>query len=239
VNRLIEAEQSTGDDAKEGPKNIAQQTAAAQQGRAELRIRSAQAELLNLAGLEEEILDRIGRTPRVAEQLGAFEREWDHLSRKFREFSDKRLQAGVAADVERRQKGEQFRVLESAVAPLSPSSPNRLLIVAMGLILGLALGGMTGLLVESADTSFHGARQLQGALRIPVLAAIPSILLESDRIAARRRMMRRGVVAAGIVGLVLGSSAFGYWWTNVVGGSSQQATQQGPDAAGRQGVQGG
>lgn len=217
VKRLIEAERS-GDAEGKTPRNLAQQTAAAQANRARLRVRAARAELARIQAQEEEILDRLARTPRVAEQLAALEREWDHLSLKYREFSDKRLKAGVAADVERRQKGEQFRVIESAVAPLEPTSPNRILILAMGIVLGLAFGGMTGLLVESTDTSFHTPRQLQSALRIPVLAAIPGIALESDRVAARRRMVRRGVLAAGVAGLVLGSSVFGYWWTNVAGG---------------------
>jgi polysaccharide chain length determinant protein (PEP-CTERM system associated) len=228
VKKLIESEQ---DEEKEGPNNVAQQNAAAQQSRAELRVQSAEEELALLAAREEDLTDRLARTPRVAEQLAALQREWEYLSKKFHEFSDKRLQAGVAADVERRQKGEQFRVLESAVAPLQPSSPNRVLIVAMGVVLGLALGGMSGLLAESADTSFHGARQLQGALRIPVLAAIPSIMLESDRLAARQRAFRRGVVTAGVVGLVLGSSAFGYWWTNMTGTPTAAAPQTAPAPA--------
>jgi succinoglycan biosynthesis transport protein ExoP len=224
AKRLIASEQ---DSEVEGPKNSAQQTAVAQKNRAELRMHSAQEELAGLEAQEEAYLAKLARTPRVAEQLAALEREWDHLSRKYREFSDKRLQAGVAADVERRQKGEQFRVLESAVAPIEPTSPNRILIVAMGLVLGLALGGMTGLLVESADTSFHGARQMQGALRIPVLAAIPRIVLESDRIAARRRFMRHAVVVAGVVGVVLGSSLVGYWWnaTSAAGPTRPAVTQ--------------
>lgn len=219
VKRLIEAETAVGEE-REEPRNLAQQTAAAQANRAQLRAGAAQEDLARVEAEEAELLDRLARTPRVAEQLAALQREWEHLNVKYREFSDKRLQAGVAADVERRQKGEQFRVIESAVAPLAPASPNRILIVAMGIVLGVAFGGMTGLLLESADTSFHGARQLQSALRIPVLAAIPGITLESDRIAARRRMMRRGIVAAGVVGIVLGSSAFGYWWTNLAGGPS-------------------
>lgn len=231
VKHLIEEEQR---DDKEGPKNIAQQTAAAQKLRADQRVRSAQEELAGLQAQEEALLDHLAQTPRVAEQLAALQREWDQLSNKYREYSDKRQQAGVAADVERRQKGEQFRVLESAVAPIEPSSPNRMLIVAMGLVLGLALGGMTGLLVESADTSFHGARQLQGALRIPVLAAIPSIVLEPDRIAARRRFLRNAVVVGGVVALVLGTSVAGYWWNNA-SGSAPMPAQAGPTAPVAQG----
>lgn len=234
VKVMIEAEKSTAED-EEAPKNLAQQTAAAQASRSRLAVENSRAELGRLEAEEADLMDRMARTPRVAEQLAALEREWQHLHGKYREFSDKRVQAGVAADVERRQKGEQFRVIESAVASLEPTSPNRVLIVAMGLVLGLALGGMTGLLVESADTSFHGARQLQGALRIPVLAAIPSIVLESDRIAARRRSLRRGIVTAGIVGAVLGSSLFGYWWTNMAGSAPSASERPAQTTAPAQG----
>jgi len=238
IRTLLEIEEvkrnigSQQDPNGEGPSNVAQQTAAAQKVRADQRIRSAQEELGSLQAQEDELLSRLARTPRVAEQLAALEREWSHLSGKYSEFSDKRLQAAVAADVERRQKGEQFRVLESAVAPIEPTSPNRILIVAMGLVLGIALGGMTGLLVESADTSFHSARQMQSALRIPVLAAIPTIVLEPDRVAARRRALRDAVAVAGVVTLVLGASAAGYWWNMSGPGSpthseQSQGTEQG------------
>ncbi len=235
VKRLIETEQNTGDTEDAKPQNLAQQTAAAQANRARLRADAARSELGRVQAQEAEMLDRVARTPRVAEQLDALQREWDHLSLKYREFSDKRLRAGVAADVERRQKGEQFRVIESAVAPLRPTSPNRILILAMGIVLGLAFGGMTGLLIESTDTSFHGARQLQSALRIPVLAAIPGIVLESDRAAMRRRIFRRGLVAASVVGLVLGSSLFGYWWTNIAGSGQAAETPAAATAPAQQG----
>lgn len=235
VKRLIETEQSAGTEEDAKPQNLAQQTAAAQANRARLRADAARSELGRVQAQEAEMLDRVARTPRVAEQLDALQREWDHLSLKYREFSDKRLRAGVAADVERRQKGEQFRVIESAVAPLRPTSPNRILILAMGIVLGLAFGGMTGLLIESTDTSFHGARQLQSALRIPVLAAIPGIVLESDRAAMRRRMFRRGLVAASVVGLVLGSSVFGYWWTNIAGSGQAAETPAAATAPAQQG----
>jgi len=234
VKRLI-AEESDAREEGEGPMNLAQRTAEAEARRAELRVESAQQELRELAEQEQEVIARIERTPRVAEQLSGLEREYLHLSAKVQEFSDKRLSASVAADVERRQKGEQFRVLESAVTPPEPASPNRPLILAMGVVLGLALGGMTGLLVESADTSFHGARQLQSALRIPVLAAIPNIRLEADRVAARRRALRRGIAVAGIVGVVLGTSAFGYWWNNLASSGEAAAEQPAAERARQEG----
>jgi len=67
---------------------------------------------------------------------------------------------------------------------------------------------------------------MQGALRIPVLAAIPQIMLEPDRIAARRRALRNAVVVSGVVALVVGTSVVGYWWNNVSGGDSPAQTEQ-------------
>jgi hypothetical protein len=120
--------------------------------------------------------------------------------------------------MERRQKGEQFRVLDSAVPPPDPASPKRLVIVLVGLMLGLALGGGVGLLLESGDSSFHAARDLQQRLRIPVLAEIPSILLDADRAAARRRRLRTAIATAALVLVVLVGSGGGYLYVNVLPG---------------------
>ena len=61
----------------------------------------------------------------MAEQLEALEREYKHLFESYQEFSDKQLEAAVQANLERRQLGEQFRVLEAAFLAPAPTSPNR------------------------------------------------------------------------------------------------------------------
>jgi hypothetical protein len=157
----------------------------------------------------------------VAEQLAALEREHQHLFQSFQEFSAKRLEAGVAANMERRQKGEQFRILESAFPPPHPTAPNRLVIAVVGLMLGIAMGGGIAVLLEALDSSFHEARQLQTALRLPVLASIPGIVLESDRAAMRRRRIRNAVAAVAVTCLVLASAVAGNWFVNGVPGFVQ------------------
>ena len=66
------------------------------------------------------------------------------------------------------------------------------------------------MLIEATDSSFHAPRELQTAFRLPVLAAIPGIFLESDRVAQRRRRAVIGLAATAIVGIVLVGAAFGY-----------------------------
>jgi len=205
-----------------------QQNARFEMQRAGLRAQAGREEIERLRQQLQTVEERLAKTPRVAEQLAALEREHEHLFDSYQEFSKKGLEAGVARDMETRQKGEKFRVLEQAVMPPEPASPNRALILSIGLLLGLALAGAYGISAEATDTSFHTPRRLQERLGLPVLAAIPSVVLPSD-ISARRRTVMRQVALAGIATvLVIVASGAGYWWQSVRNAPGAEAVQEAP-----------
>jgi polysaccharide biosynthesis transport protein len=218
--------------AEDQPLSIAQENANAEGQRAALRAAAGRAELDRLktqvAGLEE----RIAETPKVAEQLSAYEREYLHLFDSYQQYSGKRLEAGVAADMERRQKGEKFRVLEAAIPASVPASPNRPVILVIGTVLALLAGSGLALLAEVTDLSFHDARSLQSRLGIPVLAAVPPVVLESDRLFTRTRRVRQVLGAAVVTTVVLAASLAGNWIVNgppgplarLVGGGAPETT---------------
>ena len=200
--------------AEDGPQSFAQQNAQAEAHRAALRKESEQREIEEIQAEIARVEARLAETPAVGEQLAALEREYRHLFANYQEFSNKRLNASVQADLERRQLGEQFRVLEQAFEGLGPVSPNRVLIVALGAIFGLALGAAVGVLLEAVDPAVHDARSLQDALRLPVLASIPQIWLEADRARLRRRRIRTAFATAGLVTFALVGGAANYVWVN-------------------------
>jgi polysaccharide chain length determinant protein (PEP-CTERM system associated) len=224
---------------EKAPLTAQQQLAQAAVSRAEQRIVGAQAELQRLEARISELEEKLARAPKVAEALTAITREAENLDSSYREYARKRMDAGAAANMERRQKGEQFRVLESAFLPPQASSPNRPLILALGLLLGLALGAGVAVLLEATDTSFHDSRKLQSMIRIPVLASIPAILLESDRRAQRRQRMRAAFASLVVTGFVLSSSAVGYVYVNgapgflrsLAGGADEEAPVPTPPPA--------
>jgi polysaccharide chain length determinant protein (PEP-CTERM system associated) len=214
---LIVAE-SEDDGEKQESGGLAAMASGAEKRRASLRAEAAQNDINRLLAEIDEIEQRIADTPRVQEQIAALQREYRHLVESTGLFADRRLVASVSADMERRQKGEQFRVLESAFVPPAPFKPNRILIVVMGGLLGMAVGAGTAVLRETTDVSFHGARELQAAFRIPVLAAIPGIMLDADRRARRRRRVWVGLATSVLVGMVLTGSGAGYMYVNGVPG---------------------
>ena len=193
---------------------VAQQNAEAQRGRAGLEVEMAAKEVDRLRAAAEGIEKRLADTPKVAEQLNRLQGIERQLQENLKLFSQRQLQAKVQVDVERRQLGEQFRILEQAFPAPTPSSPNRLLIIVMGLMVGLAFGVGAAVLMEATDSSFRSTRDAQGTLAIPVLAAIPDIVLESDRAASRRKAFRTLIAAGLVVAFCLAGGAVTYMYVN-------------------------
>ncbi|MCH2186970.1 Wzz/FepE/Etk N-terminal domain-containing protein, partial [Myxococcota bacterium] len=154
--------------------SYAEQNAKAEENRATLRIEAARVEIERLEGQIKEVEARLAATPAVEERLDALARSHGYLSEAYRDFSQRRQQAVVQADLERKQLGEQFRILESAFPAPRPTSPNRLMILFVGLLMGVGIGAGAGLIAEAADTSLHQPKDLQRLVQLPVLAAVPA-----------------------------------------------------------------
>lgn len=213
----------------EQPLSIAEQNARSEQRRAEQRAAAAAEDIDRLRQSVATIEAKIAATPAVAERLDALNRNYEQLARTYQDFSDRLQQAGVQADMERRQLGEKFRILESAEEAFEPSSPNRILLLTLGAILGLALGAGIGLVSEVTDTSLHTSSELQTAMGIPVLASVPRIMLESDRAQRTRRIWRESLAAAAVVVFVLIGGGATYFFVNVwgLGRPATEATADG------------
>ncbi len=194
--------------------SFSQQSAEAERRRAELRKQSAGEEIARVQAAIDDVQLLLSETPAVAELLNGLEREYRHLFSSYQDFSNRQLEATVQAQLERRQLGEHFRVLESAFIASEPSSPDRLMIIALGVVFALAVGIGLGIVLESVDGSVHSARQLQSAIGIPVLAAIPRICLEADIAALRRSRLLSAFGATAMTVFAIAGGVVNYMWVN-------------------------
>jgi polysaccharide chain length determinant protein (PEP-CTERM system associated) len=210
---------------------VAQQNAEAQRERAALEMEMAAKEVERIRASADLVEQRIVETPKVAEVLDQLEQQSRQLAENAKVFAQRELQARVQVNVERRQLGEQFRILEAAFPAPTPSSPNRLLIIVMGLIVGLALGVGFAVLAEATDSSFRVVRDVQATLALPVLAAIPDIILESDRVSIRRRVVRNAIAASVVVVFSLAGGAVTYWYVNGLPGWLSGAVERSEETA--------
>ena len=118
---------------------------------------------------------RVEITPKVEQQLKELSRGYEVTQKEYQSLLDKKLQAELAANMERKQKGERFKVLDQAKIPERPFKPNRQKIILFGVFLGMAIGsGLVGV-VEYLDHSFYKIEDLEQFTGISVIASIPKI----------------------------------------------------------------
>src|SRR5262245_5816130 len=151
---------------------------------------------------------RIQAAPTRESELAELTRDYETLQQIYRGLLEKNEAAKIAANLERRQIGEQFKVLEPAHLPERPFSPNRLRLNLMGAALGFAFGLALTALLEYFDTSMRSEGDVMVALTLPVLALVPHIVGEQDRRVRRRRQQLWGLAAAATVVVVLAGAAW-------------------------------
>ena len=102
-------------------------------------------------------------------------RDYQNTKETYHSLLKKNQEAQQAENLERRQKGEQFKVVDPARIPEKPFSPNIPRNLLMGLLLGMGLGFGIAFFREQMDRSFKDAEDLETTLGFRVLANIPKI----------------------------------------------------------------
>jgi polysaccharide chain length determinant protein (PEP-CTERM system associated) len=149
---------------------------------------------------------RLEMTPKREQELALITRDYESTRELFRSLLAKRGEADVAADLEQRQKGETFRVIEPATLPERPTGPNRIRLLLVGVALALGAAGVAVILAEQVDTSYRRAEEVRTTAGVPVLSTIPRIVTEADRLSTlRHRRLAAAAVAGGLL-LVVGTS---------------------------------
>jgi succinoglycan biosynthesis transport protein ExoP len=148
---------------------------------------------------------RLAQSPEVERQFREMARELESAQFKYQEILSKQTEAQVSSNLETERKGEKFTMIEPPQPPEKPVSPNRTLILIIGLLLSAALGVGAVIARESFDGSVRGPDDIRQLLQVPALASIPIIDTQADR--RRRKRINRyswgGVVATVLMAAVV------------------------------------
>jgi polysaccharide chain length determinant protein (PEP-CTERM system associated) len=174
----------------EGLRTATQQTRVAQI-RAQIekidaQLRESEEEEARLNGVIADYRRRVEAVPVRETEMTELMRDYETLQRTYTNLLSSKEASTIAANLERRQIGEQFKVLDPARVAERPFSPNRLRLNLMGALAGLALGLGLIALLEYRDTTFRTEEEVLQVLNMPVLAVIP--FMESPREQRNRRL---------------------------------------------------
>lgn len=141
--------------------------------------------------------EQLARAPAVEREYIRLQRRLENAIADREALADKEATARLSGSLETTAAGERLTLIEPPSTPGSPFSPNKKLILAIGLVLAVGSGGTALVLAELFDRSVRSVADLARLVGDTPLAAIPVIANAADR---RRRWTRRvGATAAVVV----------------------------------------
>jgi succinoglycan biosynthesis transport protein ExoP len=129
---------------------------------------------------------RIENTPIRTIELSKISRGYEITLRKYQDLLGKSLESELSENMEKKQKGEQFQILDAANFPLKPIRPNRPLIILIGFLAGLGGGFGLAFVWDNLDTSFKRSDEIKAYVNVPLLATIPTLITRTSVLEQRR-----------------------------------------------------
>lgn len=144
----------------------------------------------------------IAQTPANTITLEALEREYANIQTQYNSASSRLAAAATGERIELTAKGQRISVLRQANIPREPTSPNRLLIMVLGIAGGIGAAGGLVFLLELINRTVRRPVDISNALGILPLATVPYIPTGGE--VARRRGLALTVIGALVLGVPAG-----------------------------------
>ncbi len=142
-------------------------------------LKAAGAELASLqadkARIEEQIKiyeKRVEDTPANEQKLTELRRDYDITLKNYQNLLEKKMSAKLAENLEERQKGERFRIMDPAYLPMKPYRTYKRSLPVFGAMSGLGMGFFIVFLMEFATPTYRKPGELKDDLGLPVLSVI-------------------------------------------------------------------
>jgi polysaccharide chain length determinant protein (PEP-CTERM system associated) len=162
---------------------------------AELRVRVAEFERRTNA-----LEGKVNQIPEMEAELKQLDRDYNVIASQHQRLLERRESARLSQDVEQSAGDLTFRVVDPPFVPLKPSEPNKGLLNAAALLLGLASGVGAGLLVSLLAPRINDPRTLASVSGMPILGTVSLTLQPQER---RRERYESVSFASIFLGLVV------------------------------------
>jgi polysaccharide chain length determinant protein (PEP-CTERM system associated) len=123
---------------------------------------------------------KVDDTPKREQELLSLNRDYNNLKELYNSLQKKALDSEISVSMEKKQKGEQFKVIDSAKMPEKPVAPDVQKIILITLVLGLGLGIGLAYLMEVMDTSYRRPEDTEKEVGLPVLVSFPLLMTDTE-----------------------------------------------------------
>ncbi|MEJ0084619.1 MAG: XrtA system polysaccharide chain length determinant [Pseudomonadota bacterium] len=170
---------------------------------AALRTRIAEGER-NVAELKK----LVDTAPEVEAEYTRLNRDYDGMKERYAAFVDRAERAKIGDQAEETD-AVRFEVLDPPAAKIEPVAPNRPLLLAGGLLFGLACGAALAVLLHQLRPVFTSSRLLSEVTNLPVLGVVSETWLDKHRSSRRAELIRYSIASGALLVVFLFILRFG------------------------------
>lgn len=116
---------------------------------------------------------RVEDTPGNEQSQGGLLRDYEISRANYQRLLEKQMSARLAENLEERQKGAHFKVIDPANMPVNPDWPDKMMVTLFGFLGGCTVGTGLVFLFEIMNPAFRKPEDFKGVLDHPVLTSIP------------------------------------------------------------------
>jgi polysaccharide chain length determinant protein (PEP-CTERM system associated) len=178
----------------------------------QIDIRNYKADMIHIQKQIQEYQRRVENAPKREEELLSLRRDYDNMNASYNSLLQRKLESEISVNLEKKQKGEQFRIIDTARLPELPFKPNLKRLFMVVIALGLAIGGGIIVLLEFLNTSFRRPQEIEESFGISVLAMVPPIRKTRESI-----WIRINWALTILFGFITASLAAGYFYISFRG----------------------
>lgn len=168
----------------------------------ELEIENRKKDIGRLEQQIDSYQSRLNMTPVREQQLAAITRDHQQSRDNYQSLLAKKLQSEMATNLEKQQKGEQFRMIDPPNLPQRPYFPDRLTLSLIGLAAGLAVGAGLAAVLEFATPRLYVEDELRAIANVPILMVLPTLQTGEQKSKVHRMRLLEGI-AAGVMFLAI------------------------------------
>jgi polysaccharide chain length determinant protein (PEP-CTERM system associated) len=151
---------------------------------------------------------KVDAVPVREQEMAELNRNYSVSKEHYQSLLDKTFSAGMAADLEKKQQGEHFTILDLAQVPEKPFKPKRALMFVGAFFGALALSLGLAYLKDMMNDTFKLESELKAMIpaNVTLLAVVPQLYAAADR----RRSIRFAVIAVlvSLIGCALEAELF-------------------------------
>ena len=138
--------------------------------------------------------------PEAGAEYQRITRDYDVMKAQYDKLLQDREELKLRGSVETEHNAVKFQVIDPPTTPRSPIAPNRPLLLAFVLLMGLGAGAAAAFALGQLRSTFATTGRLEKAIGLPVLGAISRTLTDSGRSLRRKQMTYFYAASAALAG---------------------------------------